>query len=31
MCDICNTIEKFLQGENPFLVKELETRIVVLG
>lgn len=31
MCDICNTIEKSLQGENPFFVKELETGIVVLG
>ena len=31
MCDICNTIEKSLQGENPFFVKELESGIVVLG
>lgn len=31
MCDICNTIEKSLRGENPFFVKELETGIVVLG
>ena len=31
MCDICKTIEKSLNGENPFFVKELETGIVVLG
>lgn len=31
MRDICNTIEKSLQGENPFFVKELKTGIVVLG
>lgn len=31
MCDICNTIENSLNGENPFFVKELETGIVVLG
>ena len=31
MGDICNTIEKSFQGENPFFVKELETGIVVLG
>ena len=31
MCDICNTIEKSLKGENPYFVKELNTGVVVLG
>jgi hypothetical protein len=31
MCDLCDTIKKSLAGENPFLVKELETGIVILG
>lgn len=31
MCDICNTIEKSLKGENPYFVKELSTGVVVLG
>lgn len=31
MCDICNTIEKSLKGENPYYVKELSTGVVVLG
>ncbi len=31
MCDICNTIEKSLSGENPYFVKELKTGIVVIG
>lgn len=31
MCDICSIIEKSLNGENSFFVKELETGIVVLG
>lgn len=28
MCDICNTIERSLRGENSFFVKELEPGIV---
>lgn len=28
MCDICNTIEKSLQGENPFFVKELKQELL---
>lgn len=31
MCDICGMIEKSLNGENPYFVKELKTGIVVLG
>lgn len=31
MCDICKTIEKSLNGENPYYVKELSTGVVVLG
>ena len=31
MCDICNTIEKSLNGDNPYFVKEMKTGIVVLG
>ena len=31
MCNLCETIEKSLAGENPFFVKELETGIVILG
>ncbi len=31
MCDMCKTIEKSLNGENPYFVKELETGIVILG
>lgn len=31
MCDICNTIEKSLKGENPYFVKESNTGVVVLG
>lgn len=31
MCDICNTIEKSLIGENPYFVRELKTGIVVIG
>lgn len=31
MCDICNTIEKSLKGENSYFVKELKTGIVVIG
>lgn len=31
MCDICRTIEKSLNGDNPYFVKELKTGIVVLG
>ena len=31
MCDICKTIEKSLNGDNPYFVKELKTGIVVLG
>ena len=31
MCDICQTIEKSLNSENPYFVKELKTGIVVLG
>lgn len=31
MCDICNTIKKSLNGENPYFVRELKTGIVVLG
>ncbi len=31
MCDICNTIEKSLKGQNPYFVKELKTGVVILG
>lgn len=31
MCDICKTIEKSLNGDNPYFVRELKTGIVVLG
>lgn len=31
MCDICKTIEKSLNEENPYFVRELKTGIVVLG
>lgn len=31
MCDICKTIEKSLNGENPYFVRELKTGIVVFG
>ncbi len=31
MCDICKTIEKSLNGENPYFVRELKTGIVVIG
>lgn len=31
MCDICNTIRKSLNGENPYFVKELKTGVVVIG
>lgn len=31
MCDICKTIEKSLNGENPYFVRELKTGIVILG
>lgn len=31
MCDICKTIEKSLNGKNPYFVRELKTGIVVLG
>mgnify|MGYP003240210427 FL=1 len=31
MCNLCETIEKSLAGENRFFVKELETGIVILG
>ncbi len=31
MCDICNTINKSLNGENPYFVKATKTGIVVLG
>ena len=31
MCDICNTIKKSLNGENPYFVRELKTGVVVLG
>lgn len=31
MCDICKTIEKSLNGDNPYFVKEMKTGIVVLG
>lgn len=31
MCDICNTIEKSLNGDNPYFVKDMKTGIVVLG
>ncbi|MCH5315557.1 MAG: HIT family protein [Eubacterium sp.] len=31
MCDICNTIEKSLNGDNPYFVKEMKAGIVVLG
>lgn len=31
MCDICKTIEKSLNGENPYFVRELKTGIAVLG
>lgn len=31
MCDICRTIEKSLNGDNLYFVKELKTGIVVLG
>lgn len=31
MCDICKTIEKSLNGENPYFVKKLKTGIVVIG
>lgn len=31
MCDICNTIKKSLNGENPYFVKELKTGIAVIG
>lgn len=31
MCDICNTIKKSLNGENPYFVKELKKGIAVIG
>ena len=31
MCDICQTIEKSLNGENPYFVRALKTGIVVIG
>lgn len=31
MCDICKTIEKSLNGDNPYFVREMKTGIVVLG
>ncbi len=31
MCDICNTINKSLNGENTYFVKATKTGIVVLG
>lgn len=31
MCDICNTIEKSLNGKNPYFVKEMKTGVVVIG
>lgn len=31
MCDLCNTIEKSLQGKNPYFVRELKTGVVILG
>lgn len=31
MCEICKTIEKSLRRNNPYLVREMKTSIVVIG
>lgn len=29
MCDICRTIEKSLNGDNPYFVKEMKSKLIV--